>query len=166
MKQCSKDAPKQMLQTAPGIIEFRPLWCELLHFILNKNGGSGGGPPGIDHGDGHCSVSVLDEALRLMTGECWPNFIDIALEESIGRVGTRVTVRGLKSKKLEHFNNLNGTKEVHTEHTGRRVCSCCEPAVPPPFPPSSFLGPLFLLPLSRYWHWILQVRSGDWGMAG
>lgn len=55
----------------------------------------------------HCTVMVLDEEGRKARGELWPYFHDFSILTSIGRLGNRVRLRGLKGNKK--LNGQTGT---------------------------------------------------------
>lgn len=76
----------------------------------------------------HCTAVMLDDRLR-GTGECWPFFEDIVIQNS-WRVGTRVTVTGLRSAAMQHLNGVAGSIIRHPSQ-GHPVF-VTKPSVPEP----------------------------------
>merc|ERR1712100_487962 len=51
--------------------------------------------------ESHCTVVVLDETRRSGLGECWPGFHDVALESLSCRLGTRIVVNNMHSRRTQ-----------------------------------------------------------------
>eukprot|EP00929_Paragymnodinium_shiwhaense_P059082 TRINITY_DN29575_c0_g1_i1.p1 TRINITY_DN29575_c0_g1~~TRINITY_DN29575_c0_g1_i1.p1 ORF type:complete len:600 (-),score=106.92 TRINITY_DN29575_c0_g1_i1:391-2103(-) len=56
----------------------------------------------------HCTVIVLEEAMRFGLGESWPSFGDITLQSSKLRIGSKVVLDGLTGKQTRRMNSLSG----------------------------------------------------------
>ncbi|CAE8629746.1 unnamed protein product [Polarella glacialis] len=61
----------------------------------------------------HCTVAVLGDSLRIVVGECWPNFGDLSIENCLGRLGSKVLISGLTGSRTQWSNGLRGTVVAH-----------------------------------------------------
>ncbi|CAE8594716.1 unnamed protein product [Polarella glacialis] len=64
----------------------------------------------------HCTVIVLDESHSYGAGESWPSFKDLEPVSQDWRLGSRLVVSGLQSKKTQHLNGAVATVISHPRH--------------------------------------------------
>jgi len=78
----------------------------------------------------HCTVTVLDESLHLGVGECWPNFADVTVTSSGWRIGSRVTVSGMRSTRGRQLEGAVGT--IYKHPSKGHPTFVCKPSSPSP----------------------------------
>lgn len=61
----------------------------------------------------HCTVAILDSTGRTAAEECWPAFRDVSLRSSVGRVGSRIVISGLRAQRTSWCNGLTGVVVEH-----------------------------------------------------
>lgn len=61
----------------------------------------------------HCTVAILDDTGRRVVGECWPDFRDVSVRSSVGRLGRRVAITRLQSRRTSWCNGLTGVVVRH-----------------------------------------------------
>lgn len=84
--------PSEFRSSAAVVTKVAPTYCTVA--VLSRDPfepGAISGPPAI------------------AVGECWPSFKDLTLVNSLGRLGNRVVVRGLKGQHNRHLNGTMGT---------------------------------------------------------
>lgn len=111
---CSTPAPARQAGWAPGD-------------VVRIVGGVGTGSSAVvmEVAEKHCTVAQLDEGKTVALGQLWPYFHQLELESTAWRLGARVIIHGLTSKRLQHLNGALGKvgkhpKEGHLVFVTRR----------------------------------------------